>query len=109
MKKYTFIINPTAGNVDPVTLVPLIKEISSNYNHKTEIKLTEYHRHAIELAGKVDNDEIVISVGGDGTLNEIINGLDLDKNITIGLLPSGSGNDFKNNLKLSNSIEENIN
>jgi YegS/Rv2252/BmrU family lipid kinase len=109
LKKYLFIINPTAGKVNADKIVPLIKNISSGYPVEIEIVITEYHKHAIKIAGEAIENSFVISVGGDGTLNEIINGINSEKNITVGLLPSGTGNDFKNNIILSNSIEENLN
>jgi YegS/Rv2252/BmrU family lipid kinase len=109
LKKYLFIINPTAGNVDVEKLVPQIKEIAENYPIEIKIVITEYHKHAIKLAQEAEENSFVISVGGDGTLNEIVNGIDPEKNITLGLLPSGSGNDFKNNINISNSVNDNLN
>ena len=70
-------------------------------------------KHAIELAKQATENgcDYLVAVGGDGTLNEVINGI-LQSNIpageypTIGLLPHGSANDFARTVHISNSIEE---
>lgn len=69
--------------------------------------------HAIELAKQATENgcDYMIAVGGDGTLNEVINGM-LQSNIpaneypVIGLLPHGSANDFARTARISNSIVE---
>ena len=70
-------------------------------------------KHAIELAKNAAENgcDYVIAVGGDGTLNEVINGVlksDISANAypTIGLLPYGSANDFARTAQISNAIEE---
>ncbi len=68
-------------------------------------------KHAIELAKQATENgcDYMIAVGGDGTLNEVINGM-LQAKITpneypaIGLLPHGSANDFARTARISNSI-----
>jgi YegS/Rv2252/BmrU family lipid kinase len=70
-------------------------------------------KHAIELARKAVEKgcDYMVAVGGDGTLNEVINGV-LQSNLpaseypTIGLLPYGSANDFARTAGISNAIEE---
>jgi YegS/Rv2252/BmrU family lipid kinase len=70
-------------------------------------------KHAIELARKATENgcDYMVAVGGDGTLNEVINGV-LQSNTpvsdypTIGLLPYGSANDFARTARISNAIEE---
>lgn len=70
-------------------------------------------KHAVELAKQVTENgcDYMVAVGGDGTLNEVINGM-LQSNIpadeypAIGLLPHGSANDFARTARISNSIEE---
>jgi YegS/Rv2252/BmrU family lipid kinase len=73
---------------------------------------TQRRKHAIELARQATEKgcDYMVAVGGDGTLNEVINGM-LQSNIpaneypTIGLLPLGSANDFARTAGISNSIE----
>jgi YegS/Rv2252/BmrU family lipid kinase len=75
--------------------------------------ITQRKKHAIELARQATEKgcDYMVAVGGDGTLNEVINGM-LQSNLTareyptIGLLPLGSANDFARTASISNSIEE---
>ena len=65
---------------------------------------TEYANHAKELAERAKgNCDVLLVIGGDGTLNEVVNGLcaTLGKNPKIFLLPGGTGNDFHRNFNAS--------
>jgi diacylglycerol kinase (ATP) len=64
---------------------------------------TVYPTHAIELARQAAQDgyELIIAVGGDGTVHEVINGLmqvPKDRRPRLGIVPMGSGNDFSHNV-----------
>lgn len=65
--------------------------------------LTRYQGHAQELAGEIsaldDVEKRLIIVGGDGTINEVINGITDFERISLGVIPNGSGNDFVRGLK----------
>jgi diacylglycerol kinase (ATP) len=53
--------------------------------------------------------DYIIAAGGDGTLNEVINGIaNHGKDVRIGLLPLGTGNDFARSLRLPTTLDENI-
>jgi diacylglycerol kinase (ATP) len=53
--------------------------------------------------------DYIIAAGGDGTLNEVINGVAAEPaRVRLGLLPIGTGNDFARTLNLPSSVEENI-
>jgi YegS/Rv2252/BmrU family lipid kinase len=74
---------------------------------------TERKKHAIELAKQATENgcDYLVSVGGDGTLHEVVNGmlqskLPANEYPVIGLLPYGSANDFARTTRISNSIEE---
>ena len=71
---------------------------------------TQYATHATELARNAisQNHKDIIVVGGDGTFNEVINGIDLNncKDIRLGLVPSGSGNDFVRNTNIKGSTNQ---
>ena len=74
---------------------------------------TRYPGHATKLAEKIssmkDDDPIyLIVVGGDGTINEVLNGFaDFDR-VRLGVIPTGSGNDFCSNLKLPKTPKESL-
>ena len=96
--KYVFIINPASGKTD----YDKIKEniIKTLENEEYEIYETKAPKEATEIASRFKNEEntIVYSVGGDGTLNEVVNGIAEGK-CKLGIIPTGSGNDFYRSLK----------
>ena len=96
--KYVFIINPASGKID----YDKIKEniIKTLENEEYEIYETKAPKEATEIASRFKNEEntIVYSVGGDGTLNEVVNGIAEGK-CKLGIIPTGSGNDFYRTLK----------
>lgn len=57
--------------------------------------VTKAQKHAIELAKKLTREGAtdIIAVGGDGTINEVLNGID-PQNVRFGIIPAGTGNDF---------------
>ncbi len=74
---------------------------------------TEYKGHATVLAEKISSlpeDEInLVVVGGDGTVNEVINGIRDFGKVRFGVIPTGSGNDYARGLKLKGSTEDYVN
>lgn len=63
-----------------------------------KLLLSEYSGHSAVLANQVcqkkEEDVRLVVVGGDGTINEVINGISDFSNISFGVIPTGSGNDF---------------
>ncbi|MBF4695446.1 diacylglycerol/lipid kinase family protein [Fusibacter ferrireducens] len=94
-----FIINPVAGRGKTIELLPTIKEkLDEMKNIKYSIQVSRYKGNITEIVKSYVQkgyDEFV-GVGGDGTLSEIINGLDytITKKFRVGIIPSGTGNDF---------------
>lgn len=93
--KYLFIINPNSGKGKASTFRPVIEKIFSSRKDEYFIEETEYEGHAIEIVRKYTSKDTyrVISIGGDGTLNEVLNGL-IGTDSSLGSIPAGSGNDF---------------
>lgn len=92
--RHIFIINPMSGNQQAVKYIPLIEDYFKLKPTDYEIVLTQYHGHATELAQKYtkDDDVCVYSLSGDGTANEVLNGL--NEGVSLAILPLGTGNDF---------------
>ena len=87
--KVVFIINPVAGRGRSKKLIPKLKKYLKDKISDSEIYITERKGSAREFVSCIDNEfNIVVSVGGDGTLNEIINGLNFNDNIKLSILPS---------------------
>jgi len=63
---------------------------------KENLVITEYPGHAVEIASAISHhsNSIIFSIGGDGSLNEIINGINNNHHVALGVIPIGSGNDF---------------
>ncbi len=99
--KIKFIVNPTAGQGTAGLAFPEIARLSNEYSMEYEIVRTEYPKHAITLAHQaaVDGFAFVVAVGGDGTSNEVLNGLMQAwnqgyKETCLGIIGIGRGNDF---------------
>jgi diacylglycerol kinase (ATP) len=101
MKKILFIINPRSG-VDRVkALQGLIEQHLDKKKYTHEIAYTQYAKHGTELARKAAEEgiEIVVAVGGDGSVNDIIAGIHGTKT-TLAIIPKGSGNGLARSLKI---------
>jgi diacylglycerol kinase (ATP) len=100
-KSYKFIVNPIAGRGMGALALPEIEGMAKASTMKYEIVCTERPQHAIELAreASINGWDNVIAVGGDGTSNEVLNGLMQARNAgrgiaTMGIIGVGRGNDF---------------
>lgn len=104
--KHLFIINPAAGKGKTLELVPHIQEIFNNRNEEYVIEVTREAGHAVEIAKSYSRSEDyrIYSVGGDGTLNEVLNGM-AESSSSLAVIPSGSGNDFIKNIYSFNEGE----
>lgn len=100
ISSYFFIINPNAGvRTDVSAISRLIGHSFENY--KTEISITKSKGHALHLAKKAKgkNFDCIVTVGGDGTINEILPEI-VNSDIVLGIIPKGSGNGFARELGL---------
>lgn len=106
--KHLFILNPVAGKGKTLRLVPEIKAYCEAHGYEYEIRVTEYPGHATTIAHEqsMAGQFRIYSVGGDGTLNEVLNGM-AGSDSSLAVIPSGSGNDFIRSI-VGESIPENI-
>lgn len=108
-EKLLFIFNPNAGNGRAEKLLPKLKSTLRTRAHNIEIAVTGYTNHAYELVKDQQKEfSKIIVVGGDGTLNEALNGCNEEFKAVLGVIPVGSGNDFAKTAGLTGSFEENI-
>lgn len=104
MRKILFIINPVAGQGATKKYIPIIHDLMSELDY--DIKISKFEGDATQIAkGNAPSYTDIISVGGDGTLTEIIDGLD-DFNGSLGILPAGTGNDFARSIELPKEAEK---
>jgi len=108
-QKWAFIINPIAGSGSAKSIVPVLEKMIMKYEIAAELVYTERSGHAAELSEAFSKRgfRYIIGVGGDGTLNEISRPLINKKDIIIGIIPAGTGNDFNQILGFPNRFEEN--
>ncbi len=91
---YYFIVNPVSGRGKGKIIGEHIIDHLNRLSIDFEVEWTERPGHAIELAEQgVKNHTVIVAVGGDGTMNEVLNGMAGGNNV-LGLIPVGSGNDF---------------
>ena len=116
MTKYKIILNPTAGKGNGLRVKPEIEQNLKKYNLDFDIDLTGYPEHAIDLARQAAEDgfDVVVAAGGDGTVNEVINGLLQFKQAKkkcplMGVIPVGRGNDFAFGVNIPAGPEESCN
>ena len=97
--RYIFIVNPESAKGNAMRLITNIEKVCKKENIPFEICYTLGPGDATKLALSYKNEENVIySVGGDGTLSEVLNGIIGTKN-KLGVIPAGSGNDFYRTIK----------
>lgn len=112
--KYLIIVNPTSGRGYAETVIPQIEERLSARGVDFELTRTERPWHAAEIAEEAAKNgiDVVVAASGDGTANEVLNGLmraraaGFDKT-ALGLLPIGTGNDFAYGMGIREELEKN--
>lgn len=106
-KRIVFIVNPKAGT----NLQRHIREsVDKHLNHKKfeyGFRFTERSEHARELAQEAvaDGCDIIVAVGGDGSVNEVASAL-MDTDAVLGIIPAGSGNGLAMHLGYGRDIDE---
>lgn len=107
MDKILFIINPVAGGGKANDLISLIEEIMDKHNREYTLILTTEPNHAIVVVeNNIDQYEIFVAVGGDGTVNEVARGLTNKGKGTLGIIPGGTGNDMAKSLGIPSDPEK---
>jgi len=108
LMKWAFIVNPVAGNgYSLIVEKELIKQLEQR-NIQAKLVRTEKHGHASQLAEELAKEGFshIVSLGGDGTLNEMARSLINYPKCTVGIVPAGTGNDFAQILGLPVHFEQ---
>lgn len=107
--KYTFIINPNSRSGKGMVLWNLLKPELKKRRIEHEIFYTQYVGHATEIARQVTTDgeeQILVVMGGDGSICEVLTGIQDFSHVILGYIPTGSGNDFTREMKLPTKPKE---
>ncbi len=112
---YKIILNPTAGHGNGLHALPQIEQLFTQHNVSYNLVRTEHPGHGIELTQQAISEgyNVIVAAGGDGTVNEVVNGLMLSKlegkSIPpLGVLCVGRGNDFSGSVGIPADLEAGI-
>ena len=98
-KHVLFIINPISGTRRKRSIPSLIQKHLDHTRFTHEVCFTEHAGHATEIAAQAaaDGVDIVVAVGGDGTINEVARSL-VHTKTALAIIPCGSGNGLARHL-----------
>ena len=106
-KKIRFIINPKSGVSDRNEMPDLVNRWVNKEHYDFEICFTEAPKHGIALSKEAADKKYfaVISIGGDGSANEVAKGL-AESETALGIIPTGSGNGMARHMQLPMQVEK---
>ena len=108
-KKILFIINPISGIGKQKKVEQALETYLDKEKFDYQINYTSYAHHAtaLSLAAVLKGFDIVVAVGGDGSINDCVKGL-VSTGVTLGIIPAGSGNGLARCLNLPLTVESAI-
>lgn len=110
---YYFIVNPNARRGLGEKIWRKLERRIQHSGIEYEVLLTGAQGDARKIAAELTEDSTqpctIIAVGGDGTVNEILDGMSFDGQVTLGYIPTGSGNDLARSLRLPRSPKRCLN
>lgn len=103
MEKLVIIVNKTAGRGKCAHLWPFISDLLGELGVNFDAHFTQAKGDATSLAAEAVRSGAtrIVSIGGDGTLHEVVNGIGIRPDVALGIIPAGSGNDFVRSLGLA--------
>ncbi|MDG2287644.1 MAG: diacylglycerol kinase family protein [Candidatus Marinimicrobia bacterium] len=120
MKNILCIVNPISGLKKSLKVYYELKDVIESHGFTSELLKTEYAGHAKKVVSELKLNQFnrILIFGGDGTVNEVINGLyqsDLCSFFPIGIIPTGSGNSVVHdidcldyNIAIKRALSDNI-
>lgn len=110
IRKVRFIFNPISGAIrNTERIIDLVHDAWKDQKIEYEITKTTHKGNATELAMEAASSQIdmVVAVGGDGTINEVGQGV-VGSDVILGTIPAGSGNGFARNFNIPLNIRKSI-
>jgi len=111
--KIWVILNPTAGKGNAKDQFPKIEKFLRESGRSYQIFTTKASSHAIEIVRSlpIKDEDVTVAAGGDGTVNEVINGLFTRRPRSstpplFGIIPLGRGNDFSFSPSIPKDVDE---
>lgn len=102
-------MNPISGTTNKAGIPELIAKTLDTNTFDYEIRLTEHAGHAFEIATEAKDNgvDVVVAVGGDGTVNEVARAI-VHSNTALGIIPCGSGNGLARHLMIPMQLKKAI-
>ncbi len=105
-----FIVNEHSRSGKGADVWKQLEELLKKEEVPYQVRRTEYAGHAVQIAEEIssleDEEMKIVAVGGDGTINEVVNGIVDFEKIQFGAIPTGSGNDFARGLGILETPQE---
>lgn len=101
------VLNPYAGNAEDIHGLKIVKQLWEAHGWAVDVMPTAYAGHGVELARQAaaDGYDLVVAAGGDGTVNEVVNGI-ARTNAALAVLPVGTGNVWGREVQLPLRIQD---
>ncbi|MCI7310009.1 MAG: YegS/Rv2252/BmrU family lipid kinase, partial [Prevotella sp.] len=108
-KSIVFVINPISGTSSKHDIPQLVEEVIDREKFDYEFRTTEYAGHATIIAEEARNQgiDIVVAIGGDGTVNEVARAI-VHSKTALGIIPCGSGNGLARHLLLPLQLKKSL-
>ena len=102
-------MNPISGTSSKAGIPELIEKTLDKDKFEYTLAMTEYAGHASEIASRAKDEgiDIVVAIGGDGTVNEVARAI-VHSNTALGIIPCGSGNGLARHLMLPMNFRKSI-
>ena len=110
MKKCIIIMNPESGKVKSLSSKKEFYDVLRKHGYDAEIRYTTGPKNATRIVEELEDDvDLVISAGGDGTLNEVVTGdIHRNKKLVLANLPMGTTNDVANMYGYTKDYKKNL-
>ena len=114
MKRAVFIYNPNSGKktkkkIKDVADFKKIEKTFNDYQYEVSFIETRYANHAKKIVSELENVDLVVSLGGDGTFNEVVSGnMQRKDKLLLTHVPYGTTNDIGNMFGLGKNLYKNI-
>ena len=98
--KYLLIVSPVSGTGVYKKHLDVVVDYFQKHNMSLDVRFTDYPGHARKIAAEDTSHDVIIGAGGDGTINEVVNGL-AGSDKLLAVLPWGTANVFAREMGIS--------